>query len=207
MGFSELLSEQVKDKDMEGIEKYADIIVQASGKAMNLLMNLMEWSRSQTGRMTYAPSEIVLNEIVGQTCDLLNAAALQKTIAISNTLEDEVWVFADQAMLSTILRNLISNAIKYTKPGGMITVRAKKEKNEVLISVSDTGVGIPQNMIERLFRIDDSYTTNGTQDEQGTGLGLILCREFIEKHGGKIGVESTPGKGTSFYFTIPAKLS
>ncbi len=203
MGFSELLAEQVKQKDMDGIDKYADIIVQASGKAVNLLMNLMEWSRSQTGRIAFTPAELNLFEIVSQTSDLLYAAAMQKSIALEVAVMDDIRVFADTAMLSTILRNLISNAIKYTRSGGKITIAARKENKEVLISVSDTGVGIPQNMIERLFRIDDNYTTSGTQDEQGTGLGLILCREFVEKHGGKIWVESKRARGSDFYFTLP----
>jgi len=105
-------------------------------------------------------------------------------------------------MINTVLRNLISNAIKFTHPGGKIIVSAEEIQNEIKVSVSDNGVGIPKNSIEKLFRIDENYSTPGTQKEKGTGLGLILCKDFIEKHGGKIWVESDEGKGSTFSFTL-----
>ena len=106
-------------------------------------------------------------------------------------------------MIDTILRNLISNAIKFTYPGGKITVSVEEKQNELLVTVSDTGVGISKENRDKLFKIDQSYSTTGTQNEKGTGLGLILCKEFVEKHGGKIWVESEVNKGSTFYFTFP----
>src|SRR5690606_16777930 len=111
-------------------------------------------------------------------------------------------VYADKAMISTILRNLISNAIKFSYPGGEISVSVTKNKNGLVVAVSDTGIGISKKVIGKLFQIDQNIKTSGTQNEQGTGLGLILCKEFIEKHGGKMCVESEPGKGSTFYFNI-----
>ena len=119
----------------------------------------------------------------------------------------EANVFADKSMISTVFRNLISNAIKFTQTGGRITLRIKTEESGVLVSVQDTGIGIPENMISKLFRIDQSYSTTGTNNEQGTGLGLILCKEFVEKHKGKIWVRSEVGKGSKFYFTLPGKMN
>jgi signal transduction histidine kinase len=106
-------------------------------------------------------------------------------------------------MLNTVFRNLISNAIKFTMPGGEITISAERKQGEIVFGVRDTGVGIPKNSIEKIFRIEQSYSTLGTNNEEGTGLGLILCREFVEKHGGKIRVESEEGKGTTFSFSLP----
>jgi len=203
VGFSELLVEQVKEKDYEGIEKYAGIIRQSSMRALNLLMNLMEWARSQTGRMDFNPEYFELVDMINETALLFTDLTHQKSISFRLKLPSHAAVYADKAMISTVLRNLISNAIKFTMPGGELIVAADVKPNEVTISVKDTGVGIPKNLIDNLFRIDENFSTPGTQNEKGTGLGLILCKEFAEKHGGKIQVESEVGKGTAFYFTIP----
>ncbi len=134
---------------------------------------------------------------------LYDDIAGQKSISIKNILPDKAPVFADNAMINTILRNLISNAVKFTMPGGKIIVSAMEKQNEIICSVSDNGLGIPKNNIEKLFRIDQSYSTAGTNEETGTGLGLILCKEFVEKHNGKIWVDSEEQKGSTFYFTLP----
>jgi signal transduction histidine kinase len=205
MGFSELLIEQIKENDYTGIEKYAGIILQSSERAVELLMNLMDWSRSQTGRMEFIPEYFELVGFINETASLLSDIAAQKGITIKKELPHNLPVFADQAMINTVLRNLISNAIKFTRQGGMITIAATEKPDLLMVSVSDNGVGIPKAMIDKLFRIDENYTTTGTNNERGTGLGLILCKEFIEKHGGKIWVESEEGLGSTFYFTIPAR--
>jgi CheY-like chemotaxis protein/anti-sigma regulatory factor (Ser/Thr protein kinase) len=168
-------------------------------------LNLMEWAQSQTGRMNFNPEFFNLTDIVDENALLLTDSARQKTISIANTLQSSIQVYADKAMISTILRNLISNSIKFTMPGGKIIISADENPDELTVSVSDTGIGIPKDALEKLFRIDRNYSTSGTQNEQGTGLGLILCKDFIEKHGGKIWVESEEGKGSIFYFTIPNK--
>ena len=172
---------------------------------MDLLMNLMEWSRSQTGRMDFHPDYFELVEFLGDIVPLFDDIAGQKSISITSDYPPNAMVFADQAMISTVFRNLISNAIKFTQSGGKITLTIRPNHEGVLVSVEDSGIGIPQNMICKLFRIDQSYSTTGTNNEEGTGLGLILCKEFVEKHGGTIWVESEEGKGSTFNFTLPYK--
>ncbi len=202
VGFSDLLLERVRDKDYEGIGKYAAIIQSSSERAMNLLKNLMDWSRSQTGRMEFNPEFFEMNNLINETVEFFRDIARQKSIVIKQALSQNLPIFADIDMINTILRNLISNAIKYTSPGGEILISTIENQNEISVSVSDNGVGIPAGIIKKLFQIDQNISTSGTQNEQGTGLGLILCREFIEKHGGKIWVESEEGKGFVFSFVI-----
>jgi signal transduction histidine kinase len=210
IGFSKILIDQVEMQKYDGVARYAGIIHQSSNVAMELLTNLMEWSQSQTGRLEFNPERFNLKDLTGEVELLFIDLASHKSIKIKNDIPDPLIVYADYEMVGTILRNLISNALKFTHPGGEIIVSAKENLSEHIISVTDTGVGIPQERIGRLFRVDESYSTKGTQNEKGTGLGLILCREFVERHGGKIGVESQPKKttdvhstGSVFYFTLP----
>ena len=203
LGLSNLLVEQIQEKNLEGIEEYARIIQKSSTTVFNLLMNLLEWARSQTGRMEFSREYIELGSLINEVIELSNESAHQKSIKIIKELPRNLLVFADKAMINTILRNLISNAIKFTHPGGLIIVSAEKELDELKISISDNGIGIKKEAIGKLFRIDENNIRMGTQNEIGTGLGLILCKEFIEKHRGKIWVESEIGKGSKFYFTIP----
>lgn len=204
IGFSDLLSEHIREKDLNRIEEFADYIKQSSYRAMNLLMNLMEWSRSQTGRMDFNPEHFNLADIVNENLLLVSDRAVQKSIAIKNTFAANKPVFADKAMISTILRNLITNSIKFTRTGGEILISVKEEQERLIVSVHDTGVGIPQNALDKLFRLDKNYSTSGTENEQGTGLGLILCKDFIDKHKGEIWVESHEGEGSTFFFSIPS---
>ena len=203
VGLSEILVEQINEKDYEGIEKIGGIIHQSSLRAMNLLNNLMEWSRSQTGRMEFNPHQFDLKEFIHDIAPLFEDIALQKGIAIIRELPENVIVFADKDMINTVLRNLISNAIKFTKPGGEIIVSVNEEKDKIMVSVKDNGIGIPKAVIGKLFRIDENYSTRGTANEAGTGLGLMLCKELIERHDGEIWVESEVEKGSTFYFTLP----
>ena len=203
VGFSNLLLEQILSKDYEGIEKYSTIIQHSSEKAMDLLSNLLEWSRSQTGRIEFSPEFIEMVALIDDVTDLLSIYAHQKSIEILKDLPHSELVFADKAMISTVLRNIISNAIKFTNVGGEIIISTELKQNETIISVRDNGIGLNKKQIEKLFRVDESYSTPGTQNEKGTGLGLILCKEFVEKHKGKISVETELGKGSKFMFTIP----
>ncbi len=198
-----LLVEQIKNKNIEGIDKYANFVIKSSNKAMDLLQNLMEWSLSQTGRMEFNPEYFDVVSRINQIIQFYADIAGQKSITIKNILPHKASVFADKEMISTVLRNLISNAIKFTMPGGNIVISATEKQNEIIFSVSDDGVGISESSIEKLFRIDQTYSTTGTYKETGTGLGLILCKEFVEKHNGKIWVESEEKKGSIFYFTLP----
>jgi signal transduction histidine kinase len=173
---------------------------------MDLLMNLMEWSQSQTGRIEFTPKTLEVVSLINEIALLFDDIAGQKSITIKRSLPPNALVVADKAMISTVLRNLISNAIKFSYPDGEIVISAKEIKNELTVSVTDNGVGISKASINELFRIDKNHSTQGTLNEKGTGLGLVLCKEFVEKHGGKIWVESEEGKGSTFYFTIPLSL-
>lgn len=203
IGFSNLLSEQMKEKDYDGIEEYAEIIQNSSLRAMSLLSNLLEWSRSQTGRMDFQPEHFELVSLINEVTGLSNDFAQQKSITIVQELPHNLNVFADKAMIATILRNLLSNAIKFTNMGGRILVFSEQTLNEIIISIKDNGVGIDPEALGKLFRIDQNNSSKGTQNEMGTGLGLILCKEFIERHKGRIWAESEYGKGSSFSFALP----
>ena len=205
VSFSQLLEEQVREKDLEGIEKFSKIILQSATRGMDLLMNLMEWSRAQTGRMDFKPADHQMTDLINRVTTLFIDIAGQKSITINLDLTSGVLVAVDKEMIATVLRNLVSNAIKFTAPGGNITVSTHVTMSEAVVSVCDSGVGIPPDKIDKLFRVGQSNSTPGTQNEKGTGLGLILCKEFVEKHGGRIWVESIEKKGSVFYFTLPLK--
>ena len=203
LGFSNLLVEQMKAREYEGVEEYAGVIQNSSYRAMDLLINLLEWSRSQTGRIEFNPEYVEMVSLINEVTALLNDTAQQKSITISRKNPDSLSVFADKAMISTVLRNLISNAIKFTNPGGTIVISAEQNSDRLLVTVCDNGVGIRKEAIDKLFRIEENSSTIGTQNEKGSGLGLLLCKEFILKHGGEIWVESELGKGSEFHFTLP----
>jgi signal transduction histidine kinase len=166
-------------------------------------MNLMDWTRAQTGRMEFNPEYFEIIDLIDENILLFDGIAAQKGITINRILPPKIPVFADKEMLNTVCRNLISNAIKFTKPEGEIFISAIEKQTEIMVSVSDNGVGISKTNIGKLFRIDQNYTTSGTNREQGTGLGLLLCKEFVEKHGGQIRVDSLEGIGSTFSFTLP----
>ena len=212
--FSELLtlSSIVAEKGIIKVskakkEEYSQYILQLADKGYNLLKNLLEWSKTQTGKMQVEPVAINLPSLVHQNIQLLEAKANAKNLNLLSHLdEDAPSVFADKDMLDTIIRNLLSNAVKFTPPQGVIQVFSKKvADNLVEISVSDTGVGIKAQDIDKLFKIDITHTTPGTAKEKGNGLGLILCQEFVAKNGGTIGVESEAGKGSRFYVRLQAR--
>lgn len=204
LGFSELLFGSIRMKNYEDVDKFAEIIHRSSKLAMDLITNLLDWTRSQTGRMEFNPEYFEIVSLINQVLDLSEGAKHQKSITINTELPHSYAVYADKEMISIIIRNLISNAIKFTNPGGTITVKVETKPGGVQISVRDNGVGMKRETIDTLFRIDKTYSTMGTFREKGTGLGLILCKEFVEKHGGRIWVESEVGKGSTFLFTIPA---
>ncbi len=205
LGFSEILLKKHKDYDNEKREKLIKSVNDSANSAFKLLENLLTWSRSQSGVIKYSPEKLNLKILLFETLFDLQGQADKKNINVLDDISENELVFADKNMLATVLRNLISNAIKFTNNGGNIIISSKKQtdSNFVEISVEDTGVGIPKDTIDRLFRIDKNTSTQGTENEAGTGLGLILCKEFVEKHGGKIWAESEIGKGSEFIFSIP----
>ena len=203
IGLTDLLKMSVDENNLDEIKEYTDMIIQSSNKATNLLKNLMDWSRSQTGRIAFIPANIDMVGLINETIALYTDIAAQKSITIIKELPATLPVVADKDMLATVLRNLISNAIKFTRPEGEIKISAQLLQDEIQVKISDNGVGIPKIGIEKLFQISSKYSTSGTNNEQGTGLGLILCKDFIDKHHGKIWVESVEDKGSDFVFTLP----
>jgi PAS domain S-box-containing protein len=206
IGFSNILLDQVKEKDYEGIEEYAEIIHKSSLRAMSLLADLLEWSQLQTGKLIFSPTTFDLAKLIDEVSDLANDAALHKNILILNDLPAQVIVFADKSMIGSVLRNLVSNAVKFSNVNGRINISVNKTPTEFIVAIQDNGVGIKEESIGKLFRIEEAYSTPGTLKETGTGLGLLLCKELVQKHGGKIWVESKVGIGSSFSFTIPKNL-
>lgn len=207
LGYSSLLYKDYdKFKETER-RKFASDIFQSTNNIFRLLQNLLEWSRSQTGALNFSPDVVEYQRVLDNSLSVLRSLAEQKGIQIKTGHDPELKLFADPLMIETVLRNLINNAIKFTPNGGYIEVSAKQADGQIQISVTDTGVGISEEESQNLFRIDSKVKRKGTNNEDGTGLGLILCHEFVNKHQGKIWVESTPGKGSEFIFTIPAKAT
>lgn len=206
IGFSEILNSATQQNNLDKTKLYAKYIWESSQKAMDLLMNLLEWSRAETGNMKFNPKKINLIDTINNVIELLIPTARQKKVSLKPIPSDNIVVTADLSMLSTIFRNLISNALKFTHPNGEIKVLLQKEEMAWLIKVIDNGIGIPEHRIDKMFRLDQNESTPGTQNEKGTGLGLLLCKEFIEKHGGKIWVDSQVNKGSEFCFTIPIQV-
>lgn len=202
---AELLADNVDSFEEEERNELFELMKKSSRKLVELLENLLTWSRSQRGIIPYSPGEVDPRIIIEDTVNLLRLQAENKSINISMDIEEGLTVFADANMLTTILRNLISNAIKFTPNGGKIIVGLRDAVVSNEFFVSDTGMGMSPEIIGKLFRIDVNPSTLGTQKEKGTGLGLILCREFVEKHGGTIRVDSSKGAGSTFVFNIPKK--
>lgn len=205
LGFSSMLLKKHRKYDDEKREKIIELINDSTSNALKLLENLLTWSRSQSGRIKYLPEEFHLKIQLIETVSALQSQADKKDIKILDVIFENDIIFADKNMIATIFRNLISNAIKFTPKNGTIIISSEKliNNNFLEISVTDTGVGIPKDIIDDLFHIDKNTSTEGTENESGTGLGLILCKEFTEKHGGKIWVESELEKGSKFKFTMP----
>lgn len=203
--FSGLLINHTDSLSKEEIQMLAKDLDKSLKNLFALLENLLEWSRSQTGNIDFKGEKVEISQLLELNKELLQAQAQNKKISIEFKNEDPLFVNAHKHSVNTIIRNLISNAIKFTPEGGVVSLGIRKlpEKNEVVVSIADTGVGMSKDVIQKLFRIDTKHTTKGTADEKGTGLGLILCKDFIEKNGGRIGVESEPGKGSVFYFVLP----
>ncbi|HCE54558.1 MAG: PAS domain-containing sensor histidine kinase [Lutibacter sp.] len=204
-GFSNILADKIQKNNYHEIEKYAAIIQSSSKKTIDLLTSLIEWSRSQTGRNKFNPEYVELEPIINEVIELFKDSASQKSIAIFKDLPQNTPVLADKAMIGCVLRNLLSNALKFTHPGGEISIGVKQYETEIQVSIADNGVGMNKEAINNLFQIEKSYSTLGTQQEVGTGLGLLLCKEFIEMHNGKIWVASELDNGSVFNFTLPLK--
>lgn len=202
IGLSEIVKDEAKHLDIETIEQYAGMIHSTSKNTFQLLENLLDWARIQRSQISFRPISIILKKLVNEVVELMEEKSNSKMIAVLNNIPDNVIVSADEDMLKTVLRNLVSNALKFTPVDGKIEIHVVSKENSFEISVKDTGTGMKQEDINKIFRIGSSFSKRGTENENGTGLGLVLCKEFVEKQGGKIWVESKEGKGSTFTFSI-----
>ena len=203
MGFAEILLLRYEELTHDKIEKYLNLIYNSSKTGSSLLENLLDWSRMQTGRLIIEPEIINLEITAKEVLKYVDGEIQRKNLTIAQSIDPAIRVIADLNMLKTIIRNLISNAIKFTNEGGSITVNASIKESYIEISVTDTGTGMTSEILNQLFRVDSTITKKGTSNESGTGLGLIICKEFVEKQNGKIWATSKLNKGSTFFFTLP----
>ncbi len=204
LGFIDILIENIDKYDNRQIEKIVLYLNKSAYNGYKLLENLLEWSRAQTDNIKFEPEKVNIVKIIEEEIEFVRENAENKRISIiTDFLFFYNYVFVDLDMLKTILRNLISNALKFTLTGGEIFISIEHSDKFSKIKIKDNGIGIPIEKINRLFRIDKVQSTPGTNNEHGTGLGLILCKEFVNKNGGKIFVDSEPGQGSTFSFTLP----
>lgn len=204
LGFLELLLSDIRKYTIIEIESHIQVINEAARNTFNLLEDLLTWIRAHSGKIPFNPQEISLNENLNKVLEILSPVAESKSIRIDAAIP-RINVYADQDMLRTVLRNLLSNAIKFTGEKGSVRINAEKRPGEVMILISDTGVGMKPDLVSKLFDISSAFSTSGTAGEKGAGFGLALCREFVNIHGGEIWVKSEPGKGSEFSFTLPDK--
>lgn len=206
LGILELLRMNLRELSKAEIEEYVEMVYDSANSTLVLLDNLLVWAVSQNKEKNFKPVKVDLYSLLREEIDSLKSLAAQKQIEINDLITEGLNVTADLQMVKTILRNLISNAIKYTDMNGEITINAYEIKQYVEITVRDNGIGMSPDVRKKLFRIDFINSQPGTNDEKGTGLGLLLCKEFVELHGGKISIESEIGKGSTFAFTLPHYL-
>ncbi len=203
IGFSGLLLDNLHEYDLQQIEKLVNVINQTSRKTYELLEQILLWVRSQSGKLELNPEPFDFQQESTNVVQTIENLAFKKSIQIEILETEKICLLADLNIFITVLRNLISNAIKFTDKNGSIKISAKKQGQSIVISVSDNGIGMDEKVLAKLWEIHNDYTSKGTQGETGTGFGLKLCKELIEKHGGTIRAESAPGKGSTFIVSLP----
>jgi signal transduction histidine kinase len=203
LGSSELLCQNISQLENKNIASLAKIINDSAKNGYAILQNLLDWSRSQTGLLTINPENINIRNLIDESISNMSQVASNKEIEIRSETKDDIFVVTDKNMIKTILRNLLSNAIKFSYRKGHVRVSAVIDHNKVNVAVRDNGIGIPKDNLDKIFRIDTKISIPGTENEMGTSLGLKLCKEFTEKLGGKIWVESIENRGSEFYFSLP----
>ena len=203
LGLSKLLTQPQSGENPNSTKETAGLLHTSSQKLYSLLENLLEWAKLQKDEIQFGPARFGIKDAAKDIVDLYSLKAGEKNITVVNNLSDELGVYADQNMIKTVLRNLLSNAINFTEEGGTITLTSQPDNDHVVISVVDTGIGIKEETLEKLFKIGEKVVGITTDGDRGTGLGLILCKEFVEKNNGEIWVESKTGEGSRFSFTLP----
>ncbi|SMO86503.1 PAS domain-containing sensor histidine kinase [Gracilimonas mengyeensis] len=203
IGLSELLVQNVEEEKLKDLPELAGTIRESALRINDLLSHLLTWAKAQSGRFSIDAEEIEITTLIQAVVQLFQESADQKFITLNIPLEAPRYIQADQQMVHTVLRNLLSNAIKFTPEGGSVTISVSEQENTLVISVKDTGIGISGNRLNQLFQIEHAHSNTGTKGEKGTGLGLLLCKEFVALHKGKIWAESTLGEGSTFSFSIP----
>ena len=204
IGFSEMIKEDAEKQNLNKIKKFAEYIFNVSNQTYKLLDNLLNFTRSQIGLIKYNPEIINIKELVEEGIVLVQSTAEVKGVKLIDETNQKHTAYADESMISTVIRNLISNAVKFTSEGGYVKVQTENSNEKVVIKIIDCGVGIKEDDISKLFKADLNFTTFGTENEKGTGLGLVVCKDFTVKNGGTITVESEVGKGSTFTVTLPA---
>jgi signal transduction histidine kinase len=205
LGSSELLFQNIDLLDRDDIRKLSLLLNDSAKSGYAILQNLLDWSRSQTGLLKINPEKFNLKQLIDENISNMELFWSNKEIQIVSEVSSDIYIYADKNMIETVLRNLISNSLKFSYRSGKVIVKAIINQEEIIISVKDFGTGIPCEEIEKLFRIDTKFSLPGTENEQGTGLGLKLCKEFVEMQNGRIWVESEDGKGSEFSFSIANK--
>jgi signal transduction histidine kinase len=206
IGILELLKLSLKEFNKDEIEEYINLVYNSANNTLTLLDNLLKWAISQNVEKSFKPINININNLLVEEIECLKTLAQQKQITVLQVFEPDLNATADLQMIKTILRNLICNAIKYTNRYGKITISASGNKQFVEVEVKDNGIGISDEDKKKLFRVEELHSTPGTHNERGTGLGLLLCKEFVELHGGNLLLESEAGKGSRFAFTLPQSI-
>lgn len=203
VGVSELLTEALDSDQYDQAKHLAATLRKSVSRGYDLLVNLLEWARAQRGNIEFRPNWLNLYDLISGTADMLEEMAQKKKITLSNQIEPELWVYADKNMLDAMMRNLITNAIKYSFTENIVRIFSTREKSGVTIHVQDFGIGMSADVRDRLFKIDEHVSTYGTNNERGTGIGLLLCKEFADYHKGYINVESDEGQGSTFRIFLP----
>jgi len=206
LNLTKMIADESKSFSAEELSKIGNNMNHSANNLFTLLQNLFEWANMQKGSMNILPEELLLSDLISANVELLYHRSSQKKIQIINEVTNPVNVYADKNMINSVLLNLLSNAVKFTNRNGTVVINAKNKGNEMFeISVKDSGVGINKSIIDKLFKVGGKTGTKGTEGELSTGLGLLLCKEFVEKNGGKIWAESEEGVGSTFYFTLPER--
>jgi len=206
LGFSHLLKTEINELEKEEISDYSSVIYNSTLQTSKLLENLLEWSRVQRGLLDFSPKEVSLQELVDESIEPLLASARNKEIEIKKSQLNGLSVCADRHMISSVIRNLVSNAIKFTPKNGCIEINSEVSQHFIKLTVTDNGIGMEKGILDNLFKIDAKVNRQGTEGEASSGLGLLLCKEFVEKHKGKLWVESEAGNGSTFSFTLPKEV-